>query len=109
VAFRMVYMREAHPEGEAWESTINTREGIRVPAARTEAERVEHAERCRQVLDIPYEIALDTMEGAGEQAFQAFPSRVYVVDRAGVVTFSMALGEQSSPEALARAVARVAR
>ena len=105
----MVYMREAHPEGEAWESTINVREGIRVPAARTEAERVEHADRCRQALDIPYEIALDTMDGAGEEAFAAFPSRVFVVDRAGEVVFSMALGEQSSPEALAQAVARVAR
>jgi tetratricopeptide (TPR) repeat protein len=109
VAFRMVYMREAHPEGEAWESTINIREGVRVPAARTEADRVEHADRCRQVLDIPYEIALDTMDDAGEKAFAAFPSRVFVVDRDGVVTFSMALGEQSSPQALGQALERVAR
>jgi tetratricopeptide (TPR) repeat protein len=104
VAFRMIYMREAHPEGQSWESTINIREGLRVPAARDQADRAEHAERCRQVLDIPYEIVLDPMDGAGEDAFQAFPSRVFVVDRTGVVRFSMPLGEQSRPEALARAL-----
>ena len=109
VAFRMVYIREAHPEGEAWESTINQREGIRVPAARTEAERVEHAARCQQALDIPYEIVLDTMAGVGEEAFEAFPSRAFVIDRAGQVTFSMGLGEQSRPQALAKALERVAR
>jgi tetratricopeptide (TPR) repeat protein len=109
VAFRMVYIREAHPEGETWESTINRREGIRVPAARTEAERVDHAARCQQALDIPYEIVLDTMAGVGEEAFEAFPSRAFVIDRAGQVTFSMGLGEQSRPEALAKALERVAR
>jgi hypothetical protein len=109
VTFRMVYMREAHPEGESWESTINRREGIRVPAARTEADRAEHAARCRQALDIPYEIALDTMAGEGEEAFEAFPSRVFVVDRTGRVTFSMRLGEQSRPDDLARALDQVAR
>ena len=104
----MVYIREAHPEGESWESTINLREGLRVPAARTEAERAEHAARCRQVLEIPYEIVLDTMAGEGEEAFEAFPSRAFVVDRDGQVTFSMGLGEQSRPEALARALDLVA-
>jgi tetratricopeptide (TPR) repeat protein len=108
VSFRMVYMREAHPEGESWESTINQREGIRVPAARTEADRADHAARCRQALDIPYEIALDTMSGEAEETFHAFPSRVFVIDRDGTVTFSMGLGEQSRPEALARALERVA-
>ena len=80
VAFRMVYIREAHPEGDAWESTINQRQGLRMPMARTEAQRIEHAARCRQALD-----------------------------RAGQVTFSMALGEQSRPEALAKVLEIVAR
>jgi tetratricopeptide (TPR) repeat protein len=109
VEFRMVYIREAHPAGESWESTINEREGIRIPAARTATERAEHADSCRERLAIPYEVSLDTLSGDAERAFEAFPSRVFVVDRKGVVTFSMALGEQSRPEALARALERVAR
>ena len=108
VSFRMVYIREAHPEGESWESTINQREGLRVAAATTEAERVAHADRCRESLDIPYEIVLDTMGGEGEKAFAAFPSRVFVIDREGTVTFSMGLGEQGRPEALAQALDLVA-
>jgi tetratricopeptide (TPR) repeat protein len=109
VDFRMVYLREAHPAEESWESTINRREGVSLPAARTEAERAEHAATCRERLDIPYDIALDTMAGTAEELFQAFPSRAFVVDRAGQVTFSMALGEQSRPEALEKALALVAR
>jgi thiol-disulfide isomerase/thioredoxin len=108
VTFRLVYIREAHPAGESWESTINRREGVSLPAAGTEAERAEHAATCRERLEIPYGIALDTMAGTAEELFQAFPSRAFVVDRAGQVTFSMALGEQSRPEALEKALARVA-
>ncbi|MCG6928487.1 MAG: tetratricopeptide repeat protein [Acidobacteria bacterium] len=109
VAFRMVYIREAHPAGESWESTINRREGVSLPAARTEEERAEHAATCRGRLDIPYDIALDTMAGTAEELFQAFPSRAFVVDREGQVTFSMALGEQSRPDALEKALTLVAR
>ena len=34
--FLLVYIREAHPEGESWQSTVNEREGISLPEARTE-------------------------------------------------------------------------
>jgi tetratricopeptide (TPR) repeat protein len=109
VEFRMIYIREAHPADESWESTINEREGIRIPAARTEAERAGQAASCRERLAIPYEVDLDTMSGDAEKAFDAFPSRVFVVDEDGRVAFSLALGEQSRPEALARALERLAR
>jgi hypothetical protein len=104
VAFRMVYIREAHPAGESWESTINLRQGVSLPAARSEAERAEHAAVCRETLNIPYEIVLDAMAGTSEEIFQAFPSRAFVITRTGRVTFSMSLGEQSRPEALANAL-----
>ena len=41
--FLMAYIREAHPDGEAWQSTINRREGISLPEARSLPERAEHA------------------------------------------------------------------
>ena len=88
--FLMAYIREAHPDGEAWQSTINRREGIRLPEARSVAERGEHAALCRKELAIPYEAALDGLDGKAEAAFSAFPSRVFVIDGKGTVTFSQA-------------------
>jgi Flp pilus assembly protein TadD len=96
--FLLGYLREAHPEGEAWESTINRREGIRLPEARSVAERGEHAALCRRELEIPYEAALDGLDGKAEAAFSAFPSRVFVIDAGGRVTFSSPLDVESFRE-----------
>ncbi len=80
--FLLAYIREAHPEGEAWQSTVNRREGISLPEARSVEERAEHAALCRRELKIPYEAALDGLDGKAEAAFSAFPSRVFVIDAA---------------------------
>jgi Flp pilus assembly protein TadD len=108
--FLLAYLREAHPAGEAWESTINRREGIRLAEARTLAERGEHAELCRRELKIPYAAVLDGLDGRAEAAFSAFPSRVFVIDAAGTVTFSSPLDVESFREpALEAAIAAAAR
>ncbi len=109
VAFLLVYIREAHPQGE-WQSSINEREGVSLPEARSETERAEHAAVCRARLAIPYQATLDRMDAGAEQAFSAFPSRAFVLDRSGVVTFTTALDEASlRPEALAAALEKVSR
>ncbi len=107
VEFRLVYIREAHPQGE-WQSTINARQGVSLPEARSEKERGEHAAVCRTRLAIPYQALLDGMNGAAEQAFSAFPSRAFVLDRTGKITYTTALDEESlRPEALEAALAAV--
>lgn len=109
VEFRLVYIREAHPQGE-WQSTINTRQGVSLPEAKDPQERAEHAALCRKRLAIPYEASLDAMDGTAEKAFSAFPSRAFVLDAAGKITYATALDEASlRPDALERALAAVAR
>ncbi len=108
--FLFAYLREAHPAGEAWESTINEREGVTLPEARTVAERGEHAALCRRKLKIPYDAVLDELDGKAEAAFSAFPSRVFVIDAAGTVTFSSALDAETFREpALEAAIVAAAR
>ena len=103
--FLMAYIREAHPDGEAWQSTINRREGINLSEARSMPERAEHAALCRRALEIPFAAALDGLDGKAEAAFSAFPSRVLVIDARGTVTFSSALDVESfRPEALEAAL-----
>ena len=109
MSFRLVYIREAHPEGE-WQSTINARQGVSLPDAKSEPQRAEHAALCRRRLAIPYEALLDDMDGTAEKAFSAFPSRAFVLDAAGKVTYTTALDEESlRPEALEQALAAAAR
>jgi Flp pilus assembly protein TadD len=108
--FLLVYLREAHPQGEAWPSSINLREGIGLPEVRSVAERAERAALCRRELKVPFEAVLDGLDGRAEAAFSAFPSRVFVIDAGGTVTFSSALDVESfREEALEAAIAAAAR
>ncbi|HXY39649.1 MAG TPA: tetratricopeptide repeat protein [Vicinamibacteria bacterium] len=109
VEFRLVYIREAHPQGE-WQSTINARQGVSLAEARSPGERGEHAALCRERLQIPYQAVVDDMDGRAEKAFSAFPSHAFVLDGTGKVTYATPLDEESlQPEALAAALAAVAR
>ena len=96
VDFRLVYIREAHadsgPEAD-WQSTINEREGISLGPARNLPEKQEHAELCVRKLNLPWKAVVDGMDGAAEKAYQAWPSRVYVIARDGRVAFNSRLGE----------------
>ncbi len=99
--FLLVYIREAHPQGESWQSTINEREKVSLPEAHSEKERVAHAALARQRLDIRYEVTVDGMDGLLESAFAAFPSHAFVIDATGKVVFATALDEGSlQPSAL---------
>jgi tetratricopeptide (TPR) repeat protein len=94
--FRLVYIREAHavnsPEAQ-WQSTINEREGITLAPAKTVGEKREHAELCLRKLDLAWPAVVDGMDAAAENAYQAWPSRVYVVGKDGRVAFNSRLGE----------------
>ena len=96
VDFRLVYIREAHAEGGAesqWQSTINVKEGISLAPARTLPEKQDHAALCLRKLDLPFPAVVDGMDGAAETAYQAWPSRLYLVGRDGKVAFDTRLGE----------------
>jgi tetratricopeptide (TPR) repeat protein len=96
VDFRLVYISEAHASGGAesqWQSTINQKEGIDLPAARNLAEKEDHAALCLRRLTLPFGVVVDGMDAAAERAYQAWPSRLYLVGRDGKVVFQTRLGE----------------
>lgn len=90
--FRLVYIREAHSDAQ-WQSSINEREGIALAPVRDLKEKREHADLCLRKFDLPWPAVIDGMDGTAESAYQAWPSRVYIVDRDGRVAFSSRLGE----------------
>ena len=94
--FLLVYIREAHSDAGTktdWESTINQREGISLQPARTLAEKQEHADLCKRKLHLPFASTVDGMDQRAEKAYDAWPSRVYLVGRDGRVAFNTRLGE----------------
>ena len=90
--FLLVYIKEAHGSG-AWESTINERDGISMPPANDLTEKKAHAEVCARKLNLKFPSVVDGMDGRIEAAYDAWPSRVYVIGSDGRVAFNTRLGE----------------
>jgi tetratricopeptide (TPR) repeat protein len=96
IDFRLVYISEAHANSgveSQWQSTINQKEGIELPAPRDLADKQEHAALCLRKLSLPFAVAVDGMDAAAERAYQGWPSRLYLVGRDGKVAFQTRLGE----------------
>jgi tetratricopeptide (TPR) repeat protein len=96
VDFLLVYISEAHAGTGAeslWQSTINQKDGIDLPPARNLEEKQAHAAICTRKLSLPFAVAVDDMDTAAERAYQAWPSRLYLVGRDGKVAFQTRLGE----------------
>src|SRR5262249_11336826 len=82
IDFRLIYISEAHAASGTdtqWQSTINERDGVDLAAPKDLAEKQEHAAFCQRKLSLPFAIEVDGMDLQAERAYQAWPSRVYVV------------------------------
>ena len=93
IPFYLIYIREAHSTTD-WQSTRNQREGITLKPATSMSERQDHATICVRKLHIEFPTLLDSMSGAAEKAYAAWPSKAYLVDNRGKILFSTGLGEQ---------------
>ncbi|MBV8864747.1 MAG: tetratricopeptide repeat protein [Acidobacteriaceae bacterium] len=92
IAFLLIYIREAHAAGD-WQSTRNQREEIVVPPARNFSEKQEHASMCTRKLRLPFPALVDGMDGAVEKAYNAWPSRAFVIARDGRILYATRLTE----------------
>jgi len=105
--FYVIYIREAHSSSD-WASTRNQRDGVVLPPAANMNERQEHATMCVRKLHIGFPALLDSMNGAAEKAYAAWPSKAYLIDKRGKIVFSTALGEQDfRPAGLEAALRKV--
>ncbi len=92
VPFLLIYIREAHG-GNTWESTRNQREGIDLAPAASLAEKQDHAAMCSRKLHLPFPSLVDGMDGAVENAYNAWPSRAFIIDKTGHILYSSRLTE----------------
>ncbi len=106
VPFLLVYIREAHADGN-WQSTRNLREGVvDLAPAHTLAEKQEHAAMCSRKLHLEFPSVVDDMKGSVESAYAAWPSRLFVVGSDGRILYSSRLTELDFVSADLQAVLR---
>lgn len=89
IPFLLIYVREAHAVGQ-WQSGRN--QDV-LEAATTMTEKEQHASMCSRKLHLPFPALVDGMDGAVETAYNAWPSRAYIVGRDGRVVYSTRLTE----------------
>ena len=92
VPFFLVYVKEAHAAGQ-WQSGRNTRADVTLPAATNFADKQQHAAMCARTLHLPFPALVDGMDGAIESAYNAWPSRLFLIDKAGNIALSTRLTE----------------
>ncbi|MFE7812320.1 TlpA family protein disulfide reductase [Streptomyces sp. NPDC057433] len=74
VRFVLVNTREAHP-------------GQTIGQPATVAEKHRHAQRLRHHHDIPFEVAVDDIDGTLHRAFTPKPNSAYLIDTGGTIRF----------------------
>ena len=74
VRFVVVNVREAHP-------------GALTPQPSTMEQKVDHARRLGEHHRLPFEVAVDDIEGTVHRAFGTRPSSAYIIDPAGRIVF----------------------
>lgn len=72
--FLSIYVREAHP-------------GERYPQARTLEQKLAYAREYKARDDIPWQVAVDDLEGTVHRAFEAKPNSLFLIDRDGTIAF----------------------
>ena len=98
---------EAHPT-DVWQTESNVRDNILFRTPQTEEERALVAGACIRKLGVKFPAVLDEFDNPAEQAYTAWPDRIYLVDRNGRVAYKSKPGPFGfKANELARALASV--
>ena len=84
--FYVVYIQEAHPS-DGWQVPVNEREGVVYSQPTTMNERVDVANSCSLTLEISIPTLLDELTNGVDEAYAAFPDRLYLIDADGRIVY----------------------
>jgi type I thyroxine 5'-deiodinase len=77
---------EAHAL-DAWQDEDNQKDKISVLSPKTLAERCEVEGTCATKLALHIPALIDDLQNSTEEAYTAWPDRLYVIDREGLVAY----------------------
>lgn len=91
MSFFVIYVREAHAaDGRA--SRENERAGIRIEQPKTTGEREAAARNCLSDLKLSMPFLIDNLRDTVGAQYDAFPDRLFVIDKEGRIAFRGAPG-----------------
>lgn len=101
-----MYIREAHATDSAWPMTAADSPVVEEPLDVTE--RFAVAKRCMSALAMrPMPAVVDGLDNKVEAAYEAWPDRLYLIDRAGRVAYRSGPGPFGfRPDELAEAISQ---
>lgn len=82
--FYVIYIREAHA-ADAWQLPDNLTDKVIFPTPTDYFQRGATAQACVRDLGIELPALLDSMDNATETAYTAWPDRIYLIDKQGIV------------------------
>ncbi len=84
--FLTVYIKEAHPEDE-WQMTVNEEQGVCYTQPQTISDRVMIANDFIERFQYTMPLVVDPIENPAEDAFAAWPERLYVIGVDGRIAY----------------------
>ena|SRR5688572_6208747 len=91
VDFLTVYVKEAHPTDE-WQVPVNESDGVCYAQPRTLDDRLAIARDFVTRFGWTLPLVVDRMENPAEDAYAAWPERLYVVGADGRIAYKGAMG-----------------
>jgi hypothetical protein len=106
VEFLVVYIREAHATDSTWPMTEPGSPFVEEPLDALERRAVAH--RCMSALALrPMLAVVDEFDDRVEAAYEAWPDRLFLVDRDGMIAYRGGPGPFGfNPDELANAIAK---
>lgn len=89
--FLTVYVREAHPIDE-WQMKSNVKDDVCYAQPKTLQQRVAIAKDFTARFKFPLPFGIDDMGNAADNAYAAWPERLYIIDETGHVVYRGGMG-----------------
>lgn len=91
VDFLTVYVREAHPTDE-WQMKSNVKDDVCYAQPKTMEQRVAIANDFTKRYKFPLPFGIDDMSNAANDAYAAWPERLYIIDESGHIAYRGGMG-----------------
>ena len=91
VDFLTVYVREAHPTDE-WQMKSNVKDDVCYAQPKTLAQRIAIAQDFTKRFKFSLPFGIDDMSNAANDAYAAWPERLYIIDETGHIVYRGGMG-----------------
>jgi hypothetical protein len=89
--FLTIYVREAHPTDE-WQMKSNIKDDVCYAQPRNLADRLAIANDFTKRFNYPVPFGVDDMNNAANEAYAAWPERLYIIDETGKIAYRGGMG-----------------